>query len=780
MINRPQRWNQWAEILLAWVILLVLLFYTYLEIVQIPYIGFNLTTSNGMVTDVFVNYSNYDLQPGDVLISVNDVVVIEANRDLRSSLFPLDLGEEPLRLQVQRADEVENIEWPVPGFNRTEFLARIINTWWLGFFFWVAGLATLLLVRPLDSKRRLFSAFFFLTALWLVIGNTSRWGHADSRIIYRMALLLSVPVLIHLHWLFPRSLGKWPTPLVWSVYGLTTVAALLQWADLSQRDVAALAFAAALFISFILLFVHYWRQPETRASVRLLLFALFFTIVPMVGFIIASTFFVAPGTGNIALISLPIIPGAYFYSIYRYQLGGSEFRANRLIATYLFLILLGTTLFVLAAFLNSILNLEDGMVLLSIVVGLLVALTTIYGFPPFQRLVERRLLAMPLPPIQLIDAYLARITTTLTQSSLTNLLTDEVLPSLLVRQSALYRVTNNQPILFYADGVQAESSELEPALLAHLLAQFRENDLYHPPLERSLHERSDALASTWVRLALALKVEGKLSGIWLLGRHDPDDVYSPAEISTLQTLARQTALALSNIEQSNRLQALYQANIDSQEAERTQLAYLLHDEVLNQAAILYMSLDAAALSPRAEAAYETLKQQVRQMISSLRPPALDLGLHAALEELADELDQRAQPDCTFSLKVPHAMVQYPPHIENHLFRIVQLACENAMRHAHARHIQISGTLAADYIDLYIEDDGKGFTLTKPLDLTSLLTHKHFGLVHMVERAEHIQADFGLDSAPGQGTRIHLTWSGNGTVDNEPPHEPYSVRSIASE
>ncbi len=777
MIKRLQRWNLWAEILLAWVVLFILLIYTYFEIVQTPYIGFNLSASSGTVTDVFVNYSNYDLQVGDEIISVNDFLVTEAHRDLRSSLIPLDLGQEPLRLQVRRAGEVETVEWPVAGFNRAEFMGRSINAWWLGFFFWIAGLATLLLVRPFDAKRQLFSTFFFLTALWLVVGNTSRWGHADSRIVYRMALLFSVPVLIHLHWLFPRSLGRWPTPLVWGVYGATTVVALLQWADLIHRNVAALAFAAALLISFILLIVHYWRQPETRASVRVLLFALFFTIAPIIGLIIAMTFSVSPRLGNIALISLPIIPGTYFYSIYRYQLGGSEFRANRLIATYLFLILLVSALLVLVAFFDSIFDLGDGSVLLSIVVGLVVALTTIYGFPPFQRLVERRLLAMPLPPTYLIDAYLARITTTLTQSSLTNLLKHEVLPSLLIRQSALFRVTNNQPILFYADGIQAAPSELEPALLAQLLSHFKENDLYHSqldpsqlervPYEQIPYEQIDVLASTWVRLALALKVEGKLIGVWLLGRHDPDDIYSPAEISTLQTLARQTALALSNVEQANRLQALYQANIDSQEAERTQLAYLLHDEVLNQAAILYMSLDAAALSARAEAAYETLKQQIRQMISSLRPPALDLGLHAALEELADELDQRVQPDCTFSLKVPHVMVQYPPHIENHLFRIVQLACENAMRHAQARHIQISGTLAADYVDLHIEDDGKGFTLTKPLDLTSLLAHRHFGLVHMVERAEHIQADFALDSAPGQGTRIHLTWSGNGAVDNEP-------------
>ena len=264
-----------------------------------------------------------------------------------------------------------------------------------------------------------------------------------------------------------------------------------------------------------------------------------------------------------------------------------------------------------------------------------------------------------------------------------------------------------------------------------------------------------------MRLALALQVEGKLIGFWLLGRHDPDDIYSQVEVTTLQTLAQQTALALANIEQSNQLQALYQANIDSQEIERTKLAHVLHDEILNDAAVLYMSLDAAALTPRAEAMYETLKQHIRQMISDLRPPSLDLGLYVALEGLAEELDQRAQPSSKVSFTIPPATVHYSPQVENHLFRIVQQACENALRHARAQTIQISGILMPDHVELVVEDNGVGFAMVEPLDLSHLLAHKHFGLVHMVERAEHIKADLALESTPGQGTSVRLTWSEQG-------------------
>jgi signal transduction histidine kinase len=750
----------WAEIFASWLILLLLLFYTYLEVVGAPYLGFNFNGS-GLITDVFVNDTTHDLRLNDRLLKVNDLDVTEWLDTLAVPLFSNISPAKPLRLVVQGQEQIRELEWQTPGFNQDEFRNRILNTWILGFFFWVAGLATLLLVRPLDQKRRLFAAFFLLTALWLVVGNTSRWGFAYSRILYRMALWLSVPVMLHLHWLFPRPLGKLPRSVVWTVYAATAVVVVLQWAQMVPAGSGALAYALALLGSFCLLIIHYIRQPEARAHVRLLLFALIFAIIPMVGLTVTIALWPAPRLVSFALASLPIIPGAYFYSIYRFQLGGSEFRANRLIAVYLFLILLSTVLLTTSAFLSLQVELVGETLLLSSALGLAAALVTLYGFPPFQRLVERHLLAMPLPSVHLIDTYLARITTTLNIPSLIHLLKDEVLPSLLIRHSALFHIHNNQPTPIYT--ADTEGAVLPPSVLADLVAHLKQNAVYRAPTRQA--DSGSAIgegtpAPTWVRLGLALRVEGRLIGLWLLGRHDPDDIYSPVEIVTLQTLARQTALALANMEQSTQLQALYQANVERQEAERKKLAHLLHDAILNQAAVLYMSLDASALSPRVQNAYDTLKLQVHQMISDLRPPSLDLGLHAALEELAEELEQRDQAAFSLQLTMPTSAVHYPPQIENHIFRIVQQACENALRHAHAQLIQISGTLAPDHVEIVVEDDGVGFALGKPLDLAYLLAHKHFGLVHMMERAEHISAEFALDSAPGQGTRVRLTWWDN--------------------
>ena len=749
-----QQWILWSEVVLAWLVLLLLLFYTYLEIIKAPYIGFNFDALNGRVQDIYADVSLDDLEIGDELMAVNGETLGMLIESLRHQRFAGVEPGETLLLQVKRRNQetIEEVQWVVPGFNQDEFDARLVDAWLLAYLFWLAGLATLLLVRPLDTKRRLFTAFFMLTALWLVIGSTARWGHGESRVVFRIALWLSIPVLLHLHWIFPRPLSKAPRLLLWGLYGAAALAALLQWFEQIPAGHSVLAFAAALLGSLILLLAHYLLQPETHAQVRLLIFALLVAILPLATFSIASTLRQVSYWGLYTLASLPLILGAYFYSIYRYQLGGVEFRANRLISVYLFLILLGTVMVVVSTTLNVRQEFMGGSLLRSIVFGWASALAALYLFPPFQRLVERWLLGMPLPPVQLLDTYLARITTTLNQASLVQLLCDEVLPSLLVRESALYHVRNNVSIPLYVQG-----AELAPETLADLLLKLKQDPLYRVP---SVQDHQGP-ATAWVRLALALQVEGKLIGFWLLGRHDPDDIYSQVEVTTLQTLAQQTALALANIEQSNQLQALYQANIDSQEIERTKLAHVLHDEILNDAAVLYMSLDAAALTPRAEAMYETLKQHIRQMISDLRPPSLDLGLYVALEGLAEELDQRAQPSSKVSFTIPPATVHYSPQVENHLFRIVQQACENALRHARAQTIQISGILMPDHVELVVEDNGVGFAMVEPLDLSHLLAHKHFGLVHMVERAEHIKADLALESTPGQGTSVRLTWSEQG-------------------
>ena len=750
---RPRHWLSILEYLLPWLVLLVLAYYVYLEIFAAPYIGLSFVASSSTVIDVYVPQPT--VETGDELLAVGSVDMTEWRQHLRMPLFsPLKAGDglrpakgDHLALQIRHAGQIAQVDWLVPGRTWRELYARLVNTWLLGMAFWVAGAATLLLVRPKDSRYWLFAFFFLLTAFWLVVGNTNRWGHGESRVLFRMAIWLSLPVLLHVHWIIPRPLAQLPRQFLWIGYVTSVLLAASQWFELIPPNLYSSAFALVLAICLVLLVVHYVRQPNTRRELRLLLAAYLLAFIPLIVLSALSARGLATESTAVALLFLPLLPGAYFYAVFRHRLGGAELRANRLLTVYLFLTLLGS----LAGFVSGLGEFTPAfpgeVILVNVGAALTVAVATLYGFPPFAHWVERRLLAMPLPPEDLLDAYIARISTSLTQSSLTSLLRTEVLPTLLVRQSALFAVRGEQLVPLYAEGIAPQAAM--PTPLLSLMAQGR---VYQTPVGVT------DPACPWVRVGLPLRFGGKLIGVWVLGRRDPDDYYGQAEILMLQSLAAETAIALINIEQSSQLQALYKSNVARHEAERRQLAYRLHDDVLGHIAILYNNLDAAAVTPVVQDAYELLKSQVRQMITGLRPAMLDYGLSAALEEMVEELTQRAGDRVQIFLDVPPGQIQHPLEVEEQLFRIAQQACENALSHAQAATLRIGGEITAEEILLRVEDDGIGFDPDLLGSLSQLLAQEHFGLVGMYERAESIGAELTFNTTAGRGAVVRIAWS----------------------
>ena len=751
---------QLLEHLLPWLVLAILLLYTYHEFFHAPYLGFNFNPSTGAIQGVYPSTSL--LQIDDRIIQVGDLPFAVWQEDLRRPLFPALSAGQTLPLLIRSNGIDRQIVWPVAGPTLGEVASRILNLWWLGYFFWLAGIATLLFVRPKDTQYRLLVCFFLLTAIWLVVGNTSRWRFWESAIIYRSVIWLFVPVALHLHWVFLQPLARLPRPILWAGYGLGVLAATHQWVQRLPINSYSLALAGTLLLSLGLLAAHYVRQPQQRPRLRLVFAALFFATLPMIGLGVAEALRVVPNGGPAALLVLPLLPGAYFYTFYRYPSATIELRTNRLIALYLFLILLGTLLLVLLALIYLLPAWPGESLWISLGVGLFTTLLGIFAFLPFQRWVERRLLAIPLPPTTLLATYVTRITTSLTEPGLVQLLRNEVLPALLIRQSALLQMRAQRARPIYLERVVDA-----PQLSAGMLACFQRSEVYHArPPERA----NDPDPSTaWVRVGFPLHVEGRLVGVWLLGQRDPDDLYSARDLALLQTLAGQTALALVNIDQSTELQALYQANIRRQEEERTQLAHVLHDEILNQAAILYMSLDGNSLTPQVSANYVTLKQQIRRMVQNLRPPSLNLGLYVALEELAFDLDQRAQraqPTTDVVFAVRPSTAHYPEQVENYLYHIIQQACANALSHAQASTLIIDGFLQPDHVRIVVGDDGIGFDASDVLDWSDLLANKHFGLVHMRERAAQIGAELVITSTPGWGTQVTVEWSNPDPADQD--------------
>jgi two-component system sensor histidine kinase DegS len=92
-----------------------------------------------------------------------------------------------------------------------------------------------------------------------------------------------------------------------------------------------------------------------------------------------------------------------------------------------------------------------------------------------------------------------------------------------------------------------------------------------------------------------------------------------------------------------------------------------------------------------------------------------------------------------------------------LFRIVQQACQNAVQHARASIIRISGNIEPGHVLLTVQDNGIGFASGEELDLPGLLANRHFGLAGMFERAALIGARLSIRSSTQEGTRVRVVW-----------------------
>jgi len=141
-------------------------------------------------------------------------------------------------------------------------------------------------------------------------------------------------------------------------------------------------------------------------------------------------------------------------------------------------------------------------------------------------------------------------------------------------------------------------------------------------------------------------------------------------------------------------------------------------------------------------------RSARSISMGLRPAMLDeLGLGPALEWQVREFSHRF--NISVHLDLHSDLSDLPEQHRTYLYRIVQEALTNCARHSQARSILITVHDTADEILLTVADDGVGF----PPDARSA---GGLGLLGISERVRELSGLLNIDSAPGQGTRLHVT------------------------
>ena len=208
------------------------------------------------------------------------------------------------------------------------------------------------------------------------------------------------------------------------------------------------------------------------------------------------------------------------------------------------------------------------------------------------------------------------------------------------------------------------------------------------------------------------------------------------------------------------LEALSGAVLSIQERERKHLSMELHDEIGQVLSALKIAVetarrrcqdaDVAELLGQASAMADTLVSDVREIARRLRPPPLDdLGLVAAVRWHLDRIGKRMPIRIRFSADPEFGRLD--ESLELGCFRIVQESVSNAIRHAHADHLDVRLELVDAQLHLRVCDDGVGF---QPEALYDPETETHpLGLLGMRERASQLGGELRVRSAPGSGTEI---------------------------
>jgi NarL family two-component system sensor histidine kinase LiaS len=209
---------------------------------------------------------------------------------------------------------------------------------------------------------------------------------------------------------------------------------------------------------------------------------------------------------------------------------------------------------------------------------------------------------------------------------------------------------------------------------------------------------------------------------------------------------------------TNNAELAAQARVTAVVEERQRLARELHDAVSQQ--LFAISMTATAVGRTLDHDFERARRQVelieemasvaqsemRALLLHLRPVHLEgKRLAQAIPELVEEMKVKVPVDIALDMEEDLPLNK---GVENHLFRIVQEALSNTLRHSKATKMDIVLQRRGDTVRLGIRDNGIGFD-------TQLKKRASYGMTNMEERVNELGGSLNIASAPGKGTRIEI-------------------------
>lgn len=472
------------------------------------------------------------------MLSVGGVTrdAFQANRNV--ALFD---GDPPWEVVFQRGDEVLRTSVEHDQLPTVTRILLLVGPVLLPLLFWIAGTLTAALGSRIDHRRRVMVAFFFNTALFFSAGYVAQWHHSYSHYLVRITGAFFLPLAIHLHLLLPVAVSiQTRRRVLPPLYLVAFVFAVLDLVSGLPAYVTYSLTIGGMLASLILLAGRTLlpgQTPAVQRGLKLMLAGSLLGILPW----LLTTLLVVPEhirldreTPSVLLslamaLSLPNWPLALLYAVLKSDLGSFELRPNRTMGSYGF-----WSLYVLAYLFtcSSTFALWPALAHRPLEATLLLSLPFVMlgpvAQPAFQRWLDRRL-GILFDPHQVVSAFAAKIPIAFERIKLRQLIEEEILPALLVRQGLLVL---NGP----------EEGKIEVFSELGVAAAQRPNDQTLQSLVTSpggLMRHSTG--SDWIRLLVPLESQNERLGVWLLGRRDPDDDYPPEDRKELAALANQIA-----------------------------------------------------------------------------------------------------------------------------------------------------------------------------------------------------------------------------------------------
>jgi signal transduction histidine kinase len=256
-------------------------------------------------------------------------------------------------------------------------------------------------------------------------------------------------------------------------------------------------------------------------------------------------------------------------------------------------------------------------------------------------------------------------------------------------------------------------------------------------------------------IVVPLVYRGESHGVLLaIDRLDGAASFSANDEMLLQSFATSAATAVATARSVTAER--HRQRLAAGEEERQRWARELHDDTLQSLSAVRISLaaarraqDAARLSAAVEGAIDQLEESIanlRALITDLRPAALDeLGAAAAIEALAERVSRRGiEVDVSVELAA-EGDARLGGELETALYRVVQEALTNAVKHGHATRAVVEVSQAPGSVRLSVRDNGTGFDPQSPSE--------GFGLPGMRERIALLDGELEITSSDRSGTTV---------------------------